>query len=373
MAQAFVPGLQVRRNAVIRRVRDLPVPGEVLVQPGARVEGEQVVASAYLPGELLVLRLPEKLGIESFEVLRGLRIEKGQEVTRGQLLCEHKGFFGLFKSRFTAPETGVIEFITERTGHVGLRLPSRPIELRAHLGGTVAAVVPGKSVTIEAHGAFIQGIFGVGGERRGRLHALDVAAGEPITETHIPDTCAGLVLAGGTSPTTAAILKAAHAGAQGLIVGSIDDRALKAYLGYDLGIALTGDEAIPMTLIITEGFGSIPLAVRTAALVRELHGRKAALNGATQVRAGALRPEILVSGEAAGGEETVAAEAFSQGLRTGSRVRIIRVPYFGSLATVVELPSAAQKIETGAVARVLRAKLDGGEEIVVPRANVELV
>jgi hypothetical protein len=57
----------------------------------------------------------------------------------------------------------------------------------------------------------------------------------------------------------------------------------------------------------------------------------------------------------------------------GSLIRLIREPYFGMLAHVAALPEELQPIETEAKVRVLVATLDSGEDITVPRANVELI
>jgi hypothetical protein len=54
-------------------------------------------------------------------------------------------------------------------------------------------------------------------------------------------------------------------------------------------------------------------------------------------------------------------------------VRLIRDPMFGLLATVVELPPEPARIETESLARVVKVRLDDGREVVVPRANVELI
>jgi hypothetical protein len=101
-----------------------------------------------------------------------------------------------------------------------------------------------------------------------------------------------------------------------------------------------------------------------------MSGRACSINGATQVRAGAVRPEIIVPR----GDEAAAGSSPGQGdtgLNVGTRIRLIRVPYFGMFATVVALPHEPRKIETGAWTRVLEAKLDAGPTVTVPRANVE--
>lgn len=370
MSGLFAPNLQVRREAVVRRVRELPVPGEILVREGATVTSDQIVARAELPGELMVLRVAEQLGIEPAEVMRGVQVKPGQRVSEGECLCEHAGIFGLFRSRFFAPAAGTIDFITERTGHIGLRLPSRLLEVRAWLAGEVVRVEAGKAATIESRGAFIQGIFGVGGERSGRIHLLPVGPETVLTPAVMTGDLAGRILVGGTAPEAEAIRAAAALGAVGLVTGAIDDRALAAYLGYDLGIALTGDENIPLTLIITEGFGRIGMSPRILEILGEFAGCHASITGATQVRAGALRPEILIPhGGVETGEITGGPASFS----VGGRVRLIRVPYFGQVGTITALPHEARMIDTGAHARVLTARLEDGREVTVPRANVELL
>lgn len=371
MAQAFTPGLVCKRAANVERLRELPVLGETVVRIGDTVRADQVVARAFLPGELHILRIAEKLGIESFEVMKGLKIKVGDTIREGDLICEHAGLFGLFKSRFQSPVDGVVELITERTGHVAVRGAAQPIEIDAYIDGRVTAVEEKKSVRIAARGAFVQGIFGVGGERKGIIQAL-AGAGEQLEVADLPSQAENLVLVSRGRPTLEVLKEAANRGAVGLVCGSIDDKVLAGYLGFDLGIALTGDELVSMTVIITEGFGNLLMSERTFALFQELQGKQASINGATQVRAGALRPEIVVpdpAAEARAGDETAAA----RGLSVGSSIRIIRVPYFGEYATVTELPHEMVEIETGAHARVLRARLEDGQTITVPRANVELV
>jgi len=60
-------------------------------------------------------------------------------------------------------------------------------------------------------------------------------------------------------------------------------------------------------------------------------------------------------------------------LEIGTPIRVIREPYFGQLGKVTELPSQLQVVGSGAEVRVLRARLEGGEEVTVPRANVEII
>ena len=94
--------------------------------------------------------------------------------------------------------------------------------------------------------------------------------------------------------TTDAIQKAIQHGVRGIIAGGIDDVDLRELLGYELGVAITGSEEIGITLVITEGFGHIAMAEQTFTLLKAREGMKTSINGATQIRAGVVRPEILI-------------------------------------------------------------------------------
>jgi hypothetical protein len=183
--------------------------------------------------------------------------------------------------------------------------------------------------------------------------------------------CEGYVLVAGAGADAAAVAAASQAGAVGLIVGAVRDEVLLGYVGHDIGVAITGQEEVPMTLIVTEGFGELPMARRTWDLLSSLEGRLASINGATQIRAGVIRPEVIVTREGAG-ERAAEAEP-DQVLAVGSRVRVIREPHFGALGRVTALPPELTEIETESRVRVAIVELGNGETARVPRANLELM
>ena len=49
------------------------------------------------------------------------------------------------------------------------------------------------------------------------------------------------------------------------------------------------------------------------------------------------------------------------------------MPHFGALGTVSELPPELQVLESEAKVRVLKVRFDSGEEVMLPRANVEMI
>ena len=371
MGSAYTPGLKVAGHATIERTRRLPIRGETLVEKGTVVTATDVVARAQLPGDLETVRINQDLGVEPVEVRDHLLAGIGDTVEKGQVLAEMKAFFGLFKSTSIAPCAGTVEFLSEVTGHMGIRKAPIPIDVRAYIDGIVAEILDGEGVVIRSHGAIVQGIFGIGGEQRGIIKMGVSSPEDELRPEDLGGDIKGKVIVGGALARVDTFRKVAELGAAGLITGGIIDRDMNDYLGYHIGVAVTGHEDIPFTLIVTEGFGRMAMAQRTFELLKSLEGRTASLNGATQIRAGAMRPEIIVADDAA--TEPGKAETDTMELAVGTAVRVIRVPYFGMLGEVTGLPHEPAVIDTGAKVRVLNARLSDGRDVTVPRANVEII
>jgi len=298
-----------------------------------------------------------------------MKVRIGETVRQNDILAETKGIFGLFKGQCRAPVTGTLESLSTITGQAVLREPPTPLEIRAYISGTVVEVLPNEGVVIETPATFVQGILGVGGETMGELTFATDSPSEPITASCLTAEHAGKVVVGGSRIEREAIAKARQLGVRALVAGGLDDADLRALLGYELGVAITGHEQIGITIVITEGFGEIPMAERTFALLRKRIGALASVNGATQIRAGVLRPEIVIPLDAP--LDTVR-EVASGALEVGSPVRVIRDPFFGQVGVVTELPVALERLETEALVRVARVRL-GDKEVTLPRANIELI
>ena len=372
MGSAYTPGLTVSGDIVVRRIRRLPIKGDVLVQDNQAVQPDTVVARALLPGPLQTMKLAEKLGIEAQEVKNFIRFKVGDPIKKGDLMAETKGFLGRFgKQSVSSDFDGTIESMSEVSGNVLIREPSIPVEINAYIQGKVADVLPGEGAIIETRCAMVQGIFGVGGERTGSVRVAVSGPDQILDAKDILDSDAGKILVGGSGMTYDAIMRASKIGATGIIAGGVKDSDLTKVLGYDIGVAITGTEAINVTLVVTEGFGFLPMAQRTFELLKTLADKPASVNGATQIRAGVIRPEVIVPIPADTATSNVASEAME--LKIGTPVRVIREPYFGKLGTVTELPAHLMVVDSGTEVRVLRAKIDGAGEVLVPRANVEII
>ncbi len=380
MAHAYTPGLRVASHATVLRVRRLPLRGDVIAHAGQTLHAEDVVARTELPGNVHTVKVASLLGIPPDDIREAMLKKEGDAVAKDDVIAQAKSFFGVFSSRCAAPIDGTIESISTITGQAIIREAPIPVEVNAYVDGVVAEILPGEGVVMRAEGAFVQGIFGIGGEACGEIRMVCGSPRDALTEERVTDDLAGKIIVGGSIVTQGALLKAVAAQARAVVAGGISASDLKAFLGYDIGVAITGHEEKGITLIITEGFGELAMAERTFALLARCAGMRASVNGATQIRAGVMRPEIIVpnaplerASEHGGGGGARSAAEGGGGMRIGSAVRTIREPWFGRLGVVTALPPELRKIETEARVRVLTVRLDDGAEITLPRANVEMV
>ncbi|RME71178.1 MAG: hypothetical protein D6776_10590 [Planctomycetota bacterium] len=373
MAHAYTPGLRVARCTRVRKRRVLPLEGTVTRAVGDRVAADDVVAETHLPGDVHSVNVVNRLGISPGEIERYMCKREGDPVRKGEPIARSTALFGLLKNEVPSPIDGTVENVSSVTGQVLLRTAPKPVQVRAFVDGTVVEVEPGEGAVIETVATFVQGIFGVGRETWGELAVLARAPDEPLDPAAIGPEHAGKLVVGGALVSYEAIERAREHKVAGVIGGGIHDADLKRLLGYDLGVAITGHEPIGITVVVTEGFGQIAMAERTFGLLREREGARASLSGATQIRAGVIRPEIIVPYPPGTEPEVADDEQHEQGvMEIGSIVRCIRRPYFGRIGRVVELPVELVQVESETRVRVVEVEFDG-ERAVVPRANVELI
>lgn len=294
MGQAYTPGLKVTSRVRHRCRRALPIKGEVLARIGDPVEAEQIVAQTFMPGDIEPVNLANLLSMPPEDVRECMLKNEGDRIAVDEPLARTKGIFGAFKTTYKSKHAGTIETVSATTGQVIIRGEPIPIQVKAYMAGKVVEAIPEEGVVIEADVSLIQGIFGIGGESYGPIRMAALSHDQELVADMITADMKDCVVVGGGRVWHEAIEKAISVGASAIVTGGIDDQDLREILGYDLGVAITGTEEIGLTLIITEGFGDIAMAERTFALLNSRQGDQASVNGATQIRAGVMRPEIII-------------------------------------------------------------------------------
>ena len=361
MSKSYTPGLKILESTKIIKERKLPLKGVINFKTGDCVGSNDIVASTFLPGNVHMINISNQLNIEPETVRDYLLVDIDQEIEKGSIIAENKGFFGLFKTQVKAPLTGKISNVSKTTGQIMISEPDIPLEIDAYIDGEVVDVIEGEGVIIECQGSLVQGIIGVGGEQKGEI----------ILDDGNSDIKDRIVVVNGTIDKKI-YQDYSNRGAVGIIAGGFDYQSLSQILGYKLGVAITGTEKIPTTLVITEGFGDVRMSEKTYQILKKHQGCIASVNGATQIRAGVIRPEvIIVSKDKANDSNNFKEEDLV--IKEGSKVRVIRQPYFGRIGLIKSLPADPFEIESETKARVAEIEFDNNERKLVPRANLEII
>ena len=371
MAHSYTPGLKVLKSSIIDKNRRLPIKGEVRKKVGDSVLPDDIVAKTNLPGNVQIIKVASQLNIGPADILEALKVNEGEQIKKGQLLAQTGGLFGLFKSEIFSPIDGTIESISDVTGQIIMREAPIPVEIDAYTSGIVKDIIPEEGVIIETKAAFIQGIFGIGGEARGILEIIVQDRNDEITPEMLNSSQKGKVIVGGGFIGLEAYKKAISLNISGIVIGGFNYYDLKEILGYNLGVAITGSEDINTSLIVTEGYGHIKMSRGTFSLLKENENNFCSINGATQIRAGVIRPEIVIPVKE-DSLKSVKESKIGKGIVIGSLVRVIRAPFFGLMGKVTELPSKLQKMESETLVRVAKINVDD-QDIIIPRSNLEMV
>ncbi len=376
MGHAYTPGLKVTDQLVIRKHRILPLKGDVLVKLGDKVTPDTVVARTLLPGAVVPLNVANKMGIPPEDLETVMLKKPGDQIKAGEPVAQSKPLFGLKflgGNKCEATIEGTIESVSHITGQVLQRGLPTPVEVKAYVQGEVTEVFPREGVVVTCVAGFVQGIFGIGGETHGPIKVVTPDNKTVLSDDLINESHKGHVIVGGSLVTAAALRKAIQVGVRGIVVGGFDDKDLRDFLGYDIGVAITGSEDTITTLVVTEGFGQINMAQKTFELLKRHEGQMGCINGATQIRAGVIRPEVVIPAASQVDPKLAKSDIPVEGLKIGSPIRVIRHPYFGQLGKVTELPAPLQVLESESRARILEVEFEGGKRALVPRANVEMI
>jgi hypothetical protein len=381
--QPYLSGPHILRDALIEKVRSLPLGGEILVTPGQEVRPDTVVAHLNPGGYLHFVNVARELDIPFHLAAQCVVKDEGDTVRRGEILAARPAALGLLLAECRSPSDGIVEKIYP-SGHVTVR--SYPVPVLAFVSGRVVDLVPGTQVSILTSGTLVQGVFGLGGDRHGPLYVLGrkdrSLAGAPPGAVVVQPGPAGRDL----------IEACLTAGAVALVAASCHWADLKALESGGRPPALPGSssvgagEKVPLTLVLTEGFGETGATRGIFDTLARLDGREASVNGFTQLRAGVERPELIVPhGAVPDGRPGDGSVPVRVGRRTriyvdrsyrlprlepGARVRLVRAPYAGLEGEVVDLPVEARRIATGAVMPVAVIRLRDGRRVAVLKCNL---
>ena len=365
-------------HTIARIERQLPVAGEVLVRVGSRVEPDDVVLRANYPLDPQIVNIARDLGVLPNHVYSKMKKEEGNKVSKGEVLAKAS----LLSGRTTlAPVSGTITTIDRSTGYVTITPNPLPIELKAQVRGIVMEVPDQRTIVIETPASYVQGIFGLGGERFGVLRLRVTDPRERLDADQISTQEAYAIVIGGASITAAALRRAIEEQVRGIIVGGIEEHELRDFLGDSDGAAWrTGYNTwrLPappynrdpgLTLMITEGFGVQPMSEPLFKTLASYDQQEALIEGATQLRSPQRRPRLIVPlSRVRNVDQTNAARLK---LAINSTVRILAGAWRGQMGTIRSFPSEPQILPSGIRGQAVEVIVADGSQLLLPPAALE--
>jgi len=245
----------------------------------------------------------------------------------------------------------------------------------AGLRGRVVDVTRRGGVIIESQAAVVQGTIGAGSQVAGILtiwQAPTPAYGQqPIPPGAI------LVIPG---PLNFAMLRQAiSSGVSGVVASSISSRDLEGFLRTDLvqlidsmNGELAESQLPPITLLLTDGLGTIAMPARTIHLLSQYQGCVALLSGTTSVRQ-QLFPELVISLPAQEAQQNWHPVQPDPALAIGAQVRVCGGEYEGVMGEISHLFTHQQLFASGIHARAARLQLEDGSTLVIPLTLIERI
>lgn len=344
--------------------------GTVDAQVGEAVTPGEVVARADNVEKSFTLYLANELGVPNDSLRKYLAKSVGSSIQEGEPIARVRR--GLRSASVKSPATGTIVHVDDTDGTVTLTTTSGPQELTALVHGVVEEVFPERGVCVRTEGSRVYGISGFGGEAAGQLVIGSDRNDRELTADQVSSDWQGKIVLGGMTAGVPALTRMRDAGVAGVIVGSMSESDIRRFYATEDAQRMasfwkTGFSGSQrgMVLIITEGFGRLPMAEAIYDFLKARAGSEASVTAATSLGATLARPEIHISGDAG-------SEPHDTTLEAGRVVRIIGSQLLGRQGTITSDVFDCP-LSNGVYRACVEVELENGAVETVPVSNVEVL
>lgn len=336
----------------IRRLRTLPVPGQVMVHTEQRVNPLDVIAQAPRPGSHMIVDVRRALNLRSTsEMEQVLQVHAGDKVEKDMPIAEVSG---LFPRIVRAPADGTVVMIMG--GRVILETAAEMFHVDAGISGVVTQVIPERGAWIETDGALVQGVWGNDQHEAGLLLSLLRSPEDTLEANRLDVSMRGGIIAGGHCSSADVLTLASELPLRGLILASMTA---------DL-VPVAENLAIP--ILVVEGFGRIPLNPAAYKILTSADQVEVCLMANRWKPFSGDRPEVIIPQNAPADFPLELIE-----FTPGQVVRVTTGRYAGRTGKLSEIHPEVQTFPSGVAALAADVQLDGGEEICVPAANLDVL
>ena len=370
--------LRIEKDVIIRIYRTLKGKGKISVSEGVEVIPSDIIGTANIASGFSTISLAEVLSVAPNQVEKYLKRSLGQRIFKGELLAYKSGWIFGGKKIVLSPTDGVLDFINPKTGELRMTFLPKKMDLPAGVYGIVESVNSEKGlVIIRTQASIIHGIFGSGRIRDGILQSIS-RKDELISKSMISPSLGGEVLIGGGLIFKDAISAAISAGVSGIISGGINAKDYRSMASNRLIFPKKLENDIGVSLVICEGFGSIPLGDDIYELLKSYDGRFISLDGNKSI----INLPSFQSSSIDRVKKTKLpplqndnlSDEFTHfvDLEKGCRVRVIGNSYLGEQGEIVALDQT-ESVLPSSIRTYLATIMTRSRKIKVPVANLEVI
>lgn len=339
--------------ATIRRERLMPAEGRIIARRGQQVNPSDIVAEAVIRPEHLLLDIALGLGLPAKETDHYIQRRAGDEVGEGDVIA---GPVGIGRRVVRAPKPGTV--VVAGDGQVLMELEGEFSELKAGYSGLVTEIVGDRGVIIETVGALVQGVWGNGKINFGLLNVLAQAPDELVTTDKLDVSLRGAVIMAGICEDEKVLRSAEELPIRGMILASMDAGLVPVAL------------SVNYPIVLTEGFGHLPMNQQAFAVLSSSGKREVALNAESWDRIGNTRPEVVISAAEVTYPE-VPTELVNYSI--GQTVRVVSPPYKSMLGKLTSIPQFLSRLPSGLLANTAEVVFENGDSVQIPLANLEII
>lgn len=380
MTQSIKGRIRIEKDIIARIKRTLKGTGKLNVSVGMEVSPDEIIGVANVSSGFRKINLSELLSVPPADVQKYLVKSLGERIYRGELLAFKKGTFFGGKKLITSPTDGVLDFLNPKSGELKMTFLPKRAELPAGVFGIVEAADEARGlVIIKTRVTRIHGMFGSGRLRDGILHTLS-KRDDLINKSIITAQFDENILVGGSLIFKDALSSAISLGVNGIITGGINAKDYKAMAGGRLTFPKKIDNDIGVSIIVSEGFGSIPIGEDIFEVLSAYEGKFVSIDGnraildlpsfesksLEYVRKVQLPPLETGQDFKENGEETLIE------LREGIKARVVGNSFLGEEGIVVFIDKSTTLLPSG-IKAVLATIETKRRKIQIPVANIEAI
>jgi len=369
--------LRFEKDVITRVIRTLNGQGKFSIQIGQEVSPEDIIGSSTVSLGFRTINLSTQLSVSPKDVKKYLKKEFGQRIYKGELLAYKEGGLISSKKVVVSPTDGILDFLNTNTGELRMSFLPNKSDLASGVFGIVDYIDNSKGTAlIRTQVSKIYGVLGTGKSREGIIRRVS-SRDDLISAAKISLKDVEHILLGGSLVYKEAVSAAISAGIHGIITGGINAKDYRGMAGGRLVFPRKLDNDIGITIIVCEGFGSIPIGLDVYEILSEFDGRFVTIDGnlgVINLPSFESKSMKRVKATSLPSANNISASESSELLevKVGQKVRVVGASFRGEQGKVLSVDRSATMLDSALQAFMVTIETKT-RKIQMPSTNIEII